>query len=139
MLSLTTAGGPAQSSENGKITGLEMIQCCTSFDKEGSIPAMRVQDFITGDDHLAIGQGGDPKPLQGQVDLDERGRLVFDRKTMSTSRPGFRLRDGHRPGRQSVNEKRPRGGAGILPIWRVKINGEALEEPAALESSIRPC
>jgi NADPH-dependent glutamate synthase beta subunit-like oxidoreductase/coenzyme F420-reducing hydrogenase delta subunit/NAD-dependent dihydropyrimidine dehydrogenase PreA subunit len=127
--------------ENGKITGLEMIQCCCVFDKEGRFNPTyneECKNFITGDVIIfAIGQGGDPKPLQGQVDLDERGRLVFDRKTMSTSRPGVfacgEMVTGPGTAVQSMKSGRVAAQAILAYLEGKDFNSEALEEPAALE------
>ncbi len=78
--------------EDGKIKGLELIECTCVFDENGRFNPTYNQDskkIVSGDLIIfSIGQGGDPAPLKGQVDLDERGRVVFDRKAMSTSRPG---------------------------------------------------
>jgi formate dehydrogenase (NADP+) beta subunit len=78
--------------ENGKVTGLEVIECTCVFDDKGLFnPTMNKdhQEVIKGDIVIfAIGQGSDPEPVRGEVDVDDRGRLVFNNQKMTTSRPG---------------------------------------------------
>ncbi|HPU00827.1 MAG: FAD-dependent oxidoreductase [Firmicutes bacterium] len=127
--------------ENGKITGLELIECCSVFDEAGRFCPVyneECKNFITGDVIIfAIGQAGDPKPLQGQLELDERGRLVFDRKTMSTSRPGVfacgEMITGPGTAVQAMRSGRLAAQAILAYLEGREFNSEALEEPAALE------
>ncbi len=78
--------------DNGKITGLEVVECTCVFDDKGLFnPTLNKQNkkIISGDYVIyAIGQGGDPEPVRGEIDIDERGRIVFDNKKMTTSRSG---------------------------------------------------
>jgi NADPH-dependent glutamate synthase beta subunit-like oxidoreductase/coenzyme F420-reducing hydrogenase delta subunit len=78
--------------ENGKVTGLEVVECTCVFDDKGLFnPTMNKdnQEVIKGDIVIfAIGQGGDPEPVRGEIDVDDRGRLVFNNQKMTTSRPG---------------------------------------------------
>ncbi|MDY6827424.1 MAG: FAD-dependent oxidoreductase [Bacillota bacterium] len=78
--------------ENGKITGLELIECTCVFDDAGRFsPTMNEEckEVLDGDIVIfAIGQGGDPEPVRGEVEIDERGRIVYDSQKMTTSRKG---------------------------------------------------
>lgn len=85
-------GPKAIERSNGKITGLEVVECSCVFDDEGLFnPVFNDgnKQVITGDIIIfAIGQGGDPEPVRSEIDIDERGRVVFNSKTMTTSRKG---------------------------------------------------
>jgi len=78
--------------ENGKIKGLGLVECTCVFDDQGRFnPEFNKEskDMLEGDLVIfAIGQGGDPEPVRGEIDIDERGRIIFDNRTMATSRPG---------------------------------------------------
>lgn len=78
--------------ENGKITGLETVECSLVFDAEGRFNPILNQDckkMIEGDIVIfSIGQGGDPESVRGEVDVDDRGRMVFNSSQMATSRDG---------------------------------------------------
>ena len=78
--------------ESGKITGLELIECTCVFDESGRFnPQFNKEEnkFIAGDIVIfSIGQGGDPESVRGEVDINDQGRLVFDNRTMTTSRSG---------------------------------------------------
>jgi NADPH-dependent glutamate synthase beta subunit-like oxidoreductase/coenzyme F420-reducing hydrogenase delta subunit len=78
--------------ENGKVTGLEVVECTCVFDDKGLFnPTMNKdnQEVIRGDIVIfAIGQGGDPESVRGEIDIDDRGRLVFNNQKMTTSRSG---------------------------------------------------
>ncbi len=78
--------------ENGKIKGLQLVECTCVFDEQGRFnPEFNKEnkDMIEGDIVIfAIGQGGDAGPVRGEIDVDERGRIVFNNRTMATSRPG---------------------------------------------------
>ncbi|MCJ7806723.1 MAG: hydrogenase iron-sulfur subunit, partial [Clostridia bacterium] len=37
---------------------------------------------------FAIGQGGDPEPVRGEIEIDDRGSVVFNSQKMTTSRAG---------------------------------------------------
>jgi NADPH-dependent glutamate synthase beta subunit-like oxidoreductase/coenzyme F420-reducing hydrogenase delta subunit/NAD-dependent dihydropyrimidine dehydrogenase PreA subunit len=78
--------------ENGKIVGLEIIECCRVFDDQGRFnPTMNPEckKVITGDLVIfAIGQAGDVEALRSELEVDERGRLVFDPNKMTTSQEG---------------------------------------------------
>ncbi len=78
--------------ENGKIKGLGIVECTCVFDDQGRFNPefnKESQDMLEGDIVIfAIGQGGDAGPLRGEVDIDERGRVVYNNRTMMTSRRG---------------------------------------------------
>ncbi|MDZ4131583.1 MAG: FAD-dependent oxidoreductase [Dethiobacteria bacterium] len=78
--------------ESGKVTGLEVVECTCVFDDKGLFnPTMNKdrQEVIKGDIVIfAIGQGGDSESVRGEIDVDDRGRLVFNNQKMTTSRPG---------------------------------------------------
>jgi len=78
--------------ENGKIKGLGLVECTCVFDEQGRFNPefdKENKEMLEGDIVIfSIGQGGDPEPVRGEIDIDERGRIVFDNRTMSTSRPG---------------------------------------------------
>lgn len=78
--------------ENGKITGLEVVECSCVFDPEGRFSPTFNEDnkeVLAGDVVIfAIGQGGDPEPVRGEVEIDDRGRIVYNESTMTTSRKG---------------------------------------------------
>jgi len=78
--------------ENGKITGLEVVECSCVFDDKGLFnPAFNDSNkqVLAGDIVIfAIGQGGDPEPVRGEIDIDERGRVVYNARAMTTSRKG---------------------------------------------------
>lgn len=92
-IEINTSWGPnAILRDNGKITGLEVIECSCVFDDQGRFnPTMNEEnkEVLTGDIVIfSIGQGGDPEPVRGEIDLDERGRVVFNERSMTTSRKG---------------------------------------------------
>ncbi len=78
--------------ENGKITGLEVVECTCVFDDQGRFnPKMKDdhKEMISGDIVIfAIGQGGDPEPVRGEIEIDDRGNVVFNSQKMTTSRAG---------------------------------------------------
>ncbi len=78
--------------ENGKIKGLETVECTCVFDPEGRFNPTMNQDckqLIEGDVVIfSIGQGGDPESVRGEIDMDDRGRMVFNSSQMVTSRDG---------------------------------------------------
>lgn len=78
--------------EGGRVIGLETVQCTCVFDADKRFNPQFNRDcteFIPGDIVVfSIGQGGDPEPLRGEVDIDERGRIVFNATAMTTSRKG---------------------------------------------------
>ena len=127
--------------DKGKISGLEMIECCSVFDEAGRFCPTYNKDnktFVSGDVIIfAIGQGGDPEPLKGQVDLDDRGRIVFDHKTMSTSRPGVfacgEMITGPGTAVQSMKNGRVAALAILAHLAGETFDSGALEEPVALE------
>jgi formate dehydrogenase (NADP+) beta subunit len=85
-------GPKAIERNNGKITGLEVVECSCVFDDKGLFnPVFNDgnKQVLTGDIVIfAIGQGGDPEPVRGEIEIDERGRVVFNPKAMTTSRKG---------------------------------------------------
>ena len=127
--------------EEGKINGLELIECTRVFDESGRFnPAYNKESkkIISGDLIIfAIGQGGDPEPLKGQVDLDERGRVVFDRRTMTTSRPGVfacgEMVTGPGTAVESMKNGRVAAQAILAHLRGEPFDSNLLEEPTALE------
>ncbi len=85
-------GPKAIDRNNGKINGLEVVECSCVFDDKGLFNPVfndSNKQILTGDIVVfAIGQGGDPEPVRGEIDIDERGRVVFNPKAMTTSRKG---------------------------------------------------
>ncbi len=88
----TSWGPDAIAREDGKVKGLELVQCTCVFDEQGRFNPQLNKDCretVEGDIVIfSIGQGGDPEPVRGELEIDERGRLVFDQRTMATSRKG---------------------------------------------------
>ncbi len=78
--------------DGGKVAGLELVECTCVFDEEGRFnPTLNedCKEVLSGDIVIfAIGQGGDPEPVRGAVEVDDRGRIVFDSNKMTTSRKG---------------------------------------------------
>lgn len=78
--------------ENGKITGLTVVECTCVFDDKGLFnPTLNEENktVISGDIVIyAIGQGGDSEPVRREIEIDDRGRIVFDNQKMTTSRKG---------------------------------------------------
>jgi NADPH-dependent glutamate synthase beta subunit-like oxidoreductase/coenzyme F420-reducing hydrogenase delta subunit len=92
-IEFNTSWGPhAINRSNGKITGLDVIECTCVFDDKGLFnPAFNESNktSISGDIVIfAIGQGGDPEPLRGDIEIEDRGRIVFNEQKMTTSRKG---------------------------------------------------
>ncbi len=92
-IEFNTSWGPhAIIRENGKITGLSVVECTCVFDDKGIFnPAFNEdnKNAISGDIVIfAIGQAGDPEPVRGEIEIDDRGRIVFDNQKMTTSRKG---------------------------------------------------
>lgn len=86
-------GPKAIHSKQGKITGLEVMQCTTVFDEMGRFNPQFCEtetQVVKGDTVIfAIGQAGDLSFLEGtDVKMDERGRLILDRETLATSKEG---------------------------------------------------
>jgi len=78
--------------ENGQVSGLELVECSCVFDEEGLFnPTFNEsnKEILSGDIVIfAIGQGGDPEPLRDEIEIDDRGRLVYNPNKMTTSREG---------------------------------------------------
>ncbi|HSW35138.1 MAG TPA: hydrogenase iron-sulfur subunit, partial [Candidatus Limnocylindrales bacterium] len=78
--------------KNGKIVGLEMVECTCVFDEEKRFNPKFNKDcleVLSGDIVIfSIGQGGDPEPVRGEIEIDERGRIVYNTRTMTASRAG---------------------------------------------------
>ena len=127
--------------EKGKISGLQTIECCSVFDEAGRFnPTYNKENkgLVTGNLVIfSIGQGGDPEPLKGQIDLDERGRAVFDPGTMRTSRPGVfacgEMVTGPGTAVQSMQNGRVAALAILAHLDGKTFDRAALEEPVALE------
>jgi NADPH-dependent glutamate synthase beta subunit-like oxidoreductase/coenzyme F420-reducing hydrogenase delta subunit/Pyruvate/2-oxoacid:ferredoxin oxidoreductase delta subunit len=81
--------------KGGRVTGLETLKVRHVFDEEGRFnPAFYddTESLVEADSIIsAIGQVAEATFLQGAggVEVDDRGRLKIDRKTMMTSRPGL--------------------------------------------------
>lgn len=127
--------------EDGKIKGLELVECTCVFDEGGRFNPSYNQDskkIVSGDLIIfSIGQGGDPKPLQGQVELDDRGRVVFDYKTMSTSSPGVfacgEMVTGPGTAVQSMKDGRVAAQAILAYLRDEPFDRTLLDEPVPLE------
>ncbi len=88
----TSWGPDTIARENGKVKGLEVVECSCVFDEEGRFnPSFNKEnkEILSGDIVIfAIGQGGDPEPLRNEIEIDDRGRVVFNPNKMTTSREG---------------------------------------------------
>ncbi len=88
----TSRGPDAIVRENGSIAALEVVECTAVFDEQGRFsPQLNVdhREALEGDFVIfAIGQGGDPEPLRNEIEIDDRGRVVFNPNKMTTSREG---------------------------------------------------
>ncbi len=85
-------GPKAIISENGKIKGLEVIQCTAVFDEQRRFNPQfceTVTNFIPGDTVIfSIGQASDLSFLKDtEVEVDEKGRLKIDLATLQTNVP----------------------------------------------------
>ncbi len=86
--------GPVQIlHKEGEITGLEVQECTSVFDEEGRFnPKFNMENkkVISGDTVIfAIGQGSELAFLKDtKVNVDERGRLLYDRETYATNEDG---------------------------------------------------
>ncbi len=92
-IEFNTSWGPhAIARENGKVAGLEVVECSCVFDEEGRFnPTLNDEnkEVLSGDIIIfAIGQGGDSEPLRSEIEVDERGLVVFNKNKMTTSREG---------------------------------------------------
>lgn len=90
---LMTSWGPGKiTGDNGKVTGIELIQCTSVFDDEGNFsPTFNdVTEQVEADQViLAIGQAADLSFVDESVLLKaERGLIVVDEKTQATDMPG---------------------------------------------------
>ncbi len=90
---LMTSLGPGKiTGDNGKVTGIEFIQCTSVFDDEGNFsPTFNdVIEQVEADQViLAIGQAADLTFVDESVPLKvERGLIVVDEKTPATDLPG---------------------------------------------------
>ena len=90
---LMTSWGPGKiTGDNGKVTGIEFIQCTSVFDDEGNFsPTFSdVTEKVEADQViLAIGQAADLSFMDESVPLKaERGLIVVDEKTQATDMPG---------------------------------------------------
>lgn len=127
--------------EDGKIKGLELVECTCVFDEDGRFNPQyneESKNIISGDLIIfSIGQGGDPEPLKGQVELDDRGRVVFDYKAMSTSSPGVfacgEMVTGPGTAVQSMKDGRVAAQAILAYLRDEPFDRTLLEEPVPLE------
>ena len=90
---LMTSWGPGKiTGDDGKVMGIELIQCTSVFDDEGNFsPTFSdVTEQVEADQIiLAIGQAADLAFVDGSVALKaERGLIVVDEKTQATDMPG---------------------------------------------------
>lgn len=90
---LMTCWGPGKiTGDNGKVTGIEFIQCTSVFDDEGNFSPIfnDVTEQVEADQViLAIGQAADLSFVDESVPLKaERGLIVVDEKTQATDMPG---------------------------------------------------
>lgn len=87
------AWGPKEIKTSGdKITGLEIKECTSVFNEQGNFSPCFNEDntkVLEGDIVIfSIGQAADLSPLSGEVEVNERGNIVYDRQTMVTSMDG---------------------------------------------------
>ena len=78
---------------NGKVTGMELVQCTSVYDKKGNFsPTFNntITTTVNADQIiLAIGQRADLSFLSPKLSLNtNRGLIVVDRETQATSIPG---------------------------------------------------
>jgi NADPH-dependent glutamate synthase beta subunit-like oxidoreductase len=90
---LMTSWGPGKiTGDNGKVSGIELIQCTSVFDDEGNFsPTFNdISEQVEADQIiLAIGQAADLSFVDESVPLKlERGLIVVDEKTQATDMPG---------------------------------------------------
>ena len=90
---LMTSWGPGKiTGDNGKVTGIELIQCTSVFDDKGYFsPTFNdVTEQVEADQViLAIGQAADLSFIDKSMPLKiERGLIVADEKTRTTDIPG---------------------------------------------------
>ncbi len=94
-IELNPGWGPKQVlSDNGEVTGLQVVRVKSVFDAEGRFnPSFYDDQLKTVEGNVvifSIGQGSDLSLAKGtSVQLTPRGLLVFDRDTMSTTQPGI--------------------------------------------------
>ncbi len=127
--------------ENGKIKGLQLVECTCVFDEQGRFSPdfnKENKNLLEGDIVIfAIGQGGDAGPVRGEVDVDERGRIVFNNRTMATSRPGVfacgEMVVGPSTAVQSMGNGRVAAKAIASYLQGVPFDSAALEEVTELE------
>ena len=87
------AWGPKEiKTEGDKIAGLEIKECTAVFDEQGNFsPCFNEGNtsVLEGDIVIfSIGQAADLSPLSGELELNERGNVIYDRQTMATSMDG---------------------------------------------------
>jgi len=92
-VSLKTSWGPHRIlNANGKITGVELVQCASVFDDKGNFcPAFgdRTDRVETDQVILAIGQAADLSFVNDRSPLKiAKGLIAVDRETMATDVPG---------------------------------------------------
>ena len=90
---LMTSWGPGKiTGDNGKVTGVELIQCTSVFDDEGNFsPTFNdVTEQVESDQViLAIGQTADLSFVDESLPLKaEKGLIAVDDKTQATDMPG---------------------------------------------------
>ena len=134
--------GPGEiSREKGRITGLVTFKCTSVFDDRGRFsPTLEKEcrHYISGDLVIfAIGQGGDPEPLRDQLELDERGRLIYNRRTFATSRRGVfacgEMVTGPGTAVESMADGRLAAAAILSFIKGEAFDAERLVKPVAIE------
>ncbi len=86
-------GPKAIHGKDGKIIGLEVMKCERVFDENGRFNPQFCETetkIIPGDTVIfAIGQASDNTFVEGSgIETDERGRVIYDRETLMTSREG---------------------------------------------------
>ncbi len=127
---------------NGKVSGMELVQCTSVFDREGRFsPAFdnKVKKTIAADQiMLAIGQRTDLAFLDPSVKV-ERGLIIVDKDTQATSIPGVFAGGDVTSGPASVIEAIAAGRRAAEAIDHyLKENGKqstvrGMETPEALE------
>ncbi len=88
----TSRGPDAIVREGEKIAALEVVECTAVFDEQGRFsPQLNVEhrESLEGDVVIfAIGQAGETGYLRDEIEIDDRGRVVFNPNKMATSREG---------------------------------------------------
>ncbi|MCL5292353.1 MAG: FAD-dependent oxidoreductase [Actinobacteria bacterium] len=91
-IEINPSWGPIEvTTRDGRVVGMQFKRCVRVFDERGLFSPAFDETQTTGVEAdaviFAIGQAGDVSFISGMADVDERGRLVFDRQRFTTSNP----------------------------------------------------